>query len=103
MNVGGPEEDMDAGALGGLHGLPDRVDVGLHGPGEPRYGRALHLLGHALHGEEVLRGGRFVEEGIHGEVVLVRAEAQRLGGLAVLDSQPGRGTRLRVEAPLLDA
>jgi chemotaxis protein histidine kinase CheA len=33
----------------------------------------------------------------------VRAEAQRLGGAAVLISEPGRGTRLRVEVPLLDA
>lgn len=33
----------------------------------------------------------------------VRAEAKRLGGLAVLAGEPGRGTRLRVEVPLLDA
>jgi len=33
----------------------------------------------------------------------VRAEAQRLGGAADLISEPGRGTRLCVEVPLLDA
>ncbi|BAH76361.1 putative sensor histidine kinase [Solidesulfovibrio magneticus RS-1] len=33
----------------------------------------------------------------------VRAEAQHLGGAAVLISEPGRGSRLRVEVPLLDA
>ena len=38
-----------------------------------------------------------------GWLAAVRAEATCLGGGAVLISQSGRGSRLRVEVPLLDA